>query len=125
MKIQARSVVLSVLLLFCVGFLGLAPQGCKSFQQTSYKTSGAAVLSVEAAMTLWKTYVDSGKATPEQQDKVRGAYGKYQKSMNLLIDLAEAGVKTNDTSSLQNTITLVMNAQADLVSVIKAFVQSQ
>ena len=53
-------------------------------KQRTYTSIGITITSVETAMKLWNNWVGLGKATIEDEIKVRGLYEKYQASMRLL-----------------------------------------
>ena len=55
--------------------------GCANPERTAYVSTGVVAITVDNAMNGWGDYVRAGKATPEDELKVKAAYGKYQTSI--------------------------------------------
>lgn len=116
MKMQRTSILAAFLILF----LG----ACASWKSTSYKSTGTVVITADAAMQSWASYVAGGHATPAQEAAVRDAYGKYQKSMLAVIDAGKSASTSTNTSGLSLVVGAAAAAQADLVGAIRAFLPS-
>lgn len=88
-----RSLVSGFLCFIMVAFL----TGCTTFQGSAGKTLASTAQVVDSAMQGWATWVVLGKATTEQENKVRAAYTKYQYTMgaarNAYILLGQTGDK--------------------------------
>lgn len=70
----------AAMLIACVGtaFLLVA---CASLETNAYRVVGSTAVSVDLAMQGWGDWVRQGKATPEDEARVRAVYEKYQASM--------------------------------------------
>src|SRR5207247_7755155 len=66
--------------LILAALLTLLP-ACATYKQTAGKLLASTALTVDAAMRSWATVVKMGKATDDQQAKVRSAYEQYQLAM--------------------------------------------
>jgi cytosine/adenosine deaminase-related metal-dependent hydrolase len=72
------------------GFLILAlALACTTAQ--AYRTVGAAAVAVDTGMKAWADYVVAGKATPDQEAKVRAAYTKVQDAARIAKVALQAG----------------------------------
>jgi hypothetical protein len=59
-------------------FVAILIAGCAGTPtQNAIKVSGGVVVSVDAGMKLWSTYVNEGHATQAQVDAVENAYNAY------------------------------------------------
>jgi hypothetical protein len=72
-------------------------------------------------MRVWKGYVAAGKATNQQIADVQALYTRYQAAYNVAVDVGKATVNAESQSALQTAINVVVEAQADLVRVLHAF----
>lgn len=52
--------------------------GCANAERTAYVSTGVVIVTVDKAMEGWGDYVRAGRATPEDEVKVKSAYQKYQ-----------------------------------------------
>lgn len=86
--------ILSLLLSFSLLTLWLAPVtfsvGCKSANTTAYRATGAAVVTVDKAMTAWGEYVAKFHPPVEQEQRVKDAFEKYQTAASAV---AKAGAE--------------------------------
>lgn len=65
--------------------------GCSTgAQQTTYRTSSITHASVRAAMGGWNQYVAAGKATIQDEQKVKAAYEKYRQAQLAVINIAQS-----------------------------------
>jgi hypothetical protein len=95
--------------------------GCGSWKSTAYKSSGSVVITADAGMKAWASYVVSGQAKPEQELAVREAYGRYQKAMTVVIDAGKLATTSDNQSALQVAVSAAAIAQADLITLINSF----
>lgn len=105
-----KNIILSVLvaIVFC---------GC----QTAGKTLAATAVTVDSAMRAWAIYVVDGHATPEQENKVRDVYHKYQLAMQASRDAYSAAAVLKDESIYKRTYVGLNAAKEDIVALIKEF----
>lgn len=89
--------------------------GCSTFGRTTYQSTGVAVVTVDAAMSAWGSYVSKNHPGAEKERKVAEAYAKYQQSINLIADTAIA----YQNAKAKNDPSLPV-AQANLNAVISA-----
>lgn len=109
--------VLSVLVMFLTG--------CANWKQAAYKSTGTVVITVDAAMTAWASYVATGQTKPEQEVKVKAAYEKYQSAALTVISAGQAAT-TNETRALFDVAVAIASAtQADLVALVKSFLPAR
>lgn len=95
--------------------------GCASFQTTAGKSLVTVTQTVDAAMQGWSIWVNMGKATPDQQAKVRAAYEKYQ-AVELAAEHAYVALSANpDRAIWQQAYAALLATQGDLVAIITAF----
>jgi hypothetical protein len=112
-------IVLSVLL----GLAVLLPTGCSSTPEAvATQAAGTQVLTVDAAMKGWADWVNQGRATQEQVDKVRDLYMTYYiaaKAEEKAL-IAYVGSSTNNPASVDwpAAARAVQAAQADLLALI-------
>ncbi len=109
-----------VAVLFWAGFMGIGVafvgcQGCSTANQASYRATGVAVVTVDAAMTAWGTWVAKNHPGAATEKKVADAYSKYQRSVNLVADAAIAYQKAKAAND-----PALPAAQANLNAVIAA-----
>lgn len=114
------------LLILAVAGLVLLP-GCVGPNRTAYRSVAISRVSVHAALELWDGYVESGRATIEQEEKVKAAYELWQSSMKNVCNagaIYSAAVTTNATgatgaqAALETAIATAAQRQADLLSLI-------
>src|SRR5438477_13180453 len=96
-NLMACMVALGALLF--AGFGGC--EGCSTANQTAYRGTGTAVVTVDAIMAAWGSYVAKNHPGAETEKKVADAYAKYQQSVVIVADAAIAFQKAkaaNDPS---------------------------
>ena len=99
-----------------VGVCFVGCGGCSTTaNQTAYRATGTAVVTVDAALTAWGDYVAKNHPGAATEKKVADAYVKYQASVSLVADAAVAfqNAKASNDPSLPT-------AQANLNAVIAA-----
>lgn len=98
----------------------LLSTGCTTVENATYKGTGAAIYTVDAAMQTWGLAVRAKRTTPDQELQVRHAYQTYQHSVCLLHDyLVEYFEHTApDTAALDRHLQAVAAAAEALVSLI-------
>jgi len=94
---------------------------CSSWKSTTHKTVGTVAISGDAAMKTWAAYVHSGKATAEQEAKVKLAYERYQASMNAVIDVGKSATTSTNKVAIEIIASTAVAAQENLVKTIEAF----
>ena len=72
-------------------------------------------------MKMWAAYVHTGKATTDQEAKVRKAYERYQLSMNAVIDVGKSATTTTNNIALEHVVNTAVAAQTDLVNLVQSF----
>lgn len=112
---------LSFFLFWSLATVSVAVTGCANWKQTTYKTAGTVTITADTAMKAWAEYVVAGLAKPDQEAKVRDAYGKYQASMMAVLDAGKAATASGNQTALQNWFAAAAAAQANLVNVVNAF----
>lgn len=112
-------------LLLCIGSVGLV--GCSTDATTTAVNSDAVVITgVNAAMTTWASYVNSGKATIAQVNSVSNAYALYYQSQIIASNLATAYVEnptTNLAGAEQNALVAALQSQTNIVAIINQLVK--
>ncbi len=103
--------------------------GCQSANQSSYRATGTAVVTVDAAMQAWGSYVAKNHPGTATEQKVADAYKKYQQSVNLVADAAIAFSKSkaaNDTAlpAAQANLNAVIAASATALSDLEGLIVS-
>lgn len=93
--------------------------GCANPERTAYQTTGVVVLSVDVAMNGWGDYVRAGKATPEDEAKVKAAYEKYQAIVRTQSAAVRSAINSPEGESVFNTaLNAIDAARIDLVNLI-------
>ncbi len=97
--------------------------GCASLDTNAYKTIGTTANLVDGAMRGWGDYVRAGRATPDDESRVRAAYEKYQAAMRA----ARAAVNTYHTAPdnevpLQTALSALSSASGEIVNLIGVIV---
>lgn len=108
-------------LCFILGLL----TGCANWKQASYKGTGTAVVTAEAAMKAWASYVVAGQATADQEAKVKAAYEKYQKAALTLIAAGKSATANGNRAPFEIALTASAAAQADLVALIQSLLPTK
>lgn len=115
-KLQKSKVVLAIILALCVpGCMG----GCQNPERTAYQTTGVVVFSVDAAMNGWGDYVRAGKASAEDEAKVKAAYEKYQAIVRTQRSVVLAAVNSPEGEAAFTTaLNAIEAARIDLINLI-------
>jgi hypothetical protein len=92
--------------------------GCTTFEQNTYKTLGTVAITVDATMNGWGDYVRMGKATPEQEQSVRDAYGKYQIAMRLANTAITTYRLSGDKPALETALAALNSAKDEIITLI-------
>jgi len=110
-------------LVLLLGLSGATLSGCATAQQTAYKSEGAAIITVDAAMSAWGDYVRAGKADAITQAKVKQAYDLYFKAMQVNRDatLAYVANKT-DAGPAQASLIAVSASAGDLIALVQQII---
>ncbi len=95
-----------------VAAIALSLGGCSSAVDVTVKTVGTTEKTVDVAMSTWGAFVRDGKATADQEAKVRGGYEAYQKALANAITVLHVTQSTETPAELQK-------AAADLVLLIQ------
>lgn len=104
-----------------VALASLVLLGCASFQTNAGKSLVTITKTVDAAMQGWAIWVSLGKATPDQQAKVKAAYEKYQVA-ELAAEHVYVALSTNaDKTPWQQAYAVLVATQGDLLALLKAF----
>lgn len=112
--------LLAVALVACGLFTApLALTGCGTPVNKVNQTVSATTTTVDAAMQGWGGWVRAGKATKEDERKVREAYVKYQAAMGAAESLTIAALNAPEGQPALNTaIAATAAASADLIALI-------
>lgn len=109
----------SMLALGFVIAVSLPSTGCQNPERTAYQTTGVVVLSVDAAMNGWGDYVRAGKASVDDQAKVKAAYMKYQEIVRTQRALVLSSINRPDNESAFFTaMNAIDTARIDLINLI-------
>lgn len=93
--------------------------GCQNPERTAYQSTGVVVLSVDAAMNGWGDYVRAGKASAEDEAKVKAAYLKYQEIVRTQRSLVLSSINRPDNESAFFTaMNAIDTARIDLINLI-------
>jgi hypothetical protein len=111
----------------CLAMLGLSAAllcaGCKSPEVAAYRTVGGVAATVDAAMNAWGDWVRAGKATADDETRVRSAYIKYQNAMQVAKAAVLSAKEQPATAAPYSVIVSTLAASADpLVELIYSFV---
>lgn len=109
--------VLSLLVMFVTG--------CANWKQAAYKGTGTVVITADAAMKAWASYVAAGQSKPEQEVKVKAAYEKYQRAALTLIAAGKAATANGNRAPFDIAVAASSAAQADLVALVQSFLPSK
>ncbi len=106
----------------CLGLVALSLMlgGCVTYKQNAGKLLASTALTVDAAMRSWATVVKMGKATDEQQAKVRAAYEKYQMAMTVADAAYTALVSLDDKSLWPLASSQLTDASTSLTTLIQS-----
>jgi hypothetical protein len=102
--------------------------GCHSTpQQAVYRTTGATVVSVDAAMDGWGAYVRAVHPPLVQEQAVKAAYERYQKAFAVVCDAGAIYAGSGQTNApavagaLQTAIVNANTSISDLENLITSF----
>lgn len=115
-----KSILISPLLLLLVVVIG-----CSTLEVNSYKVIGSIVVSVDGAMNGWGDYVRSGKATLEQEAKVKGLFNQYQEVMKVtqkVVNTYKSTQGSNETE-LKKAMLLISSVSGDLILFINSLIK--
>lgn len=120
-----KNITLSLVL----GFTLALGAGCKTSQiNTSIKSEGVIIVTVDTGMKIWAQRVNAGQATQAQVDTVKIAYNAYysaQQAAKAAIEKAMVSSSTNSTSltDIATANTAVVNAENSLLSILNTFIK--
>ena len=108
--------------------------GCASANKTAYKATGVAVITVDAAMSAWGSYVKQNHPPASQEQAVKDAFEKYQAAASLvatagaahakvLADRANGGTgdATGAMANLNAAIAIATSSLSDLINLLQTF----
>jgi hypothetical protein len=95
--------------------------GCKTPEDTAYKTTGVTVVTVSAAMNAWHDYVKAGLASEDQVLAVKKAYDKYYTAIQAERAAVIAYKTGADTNALATAMSAVTAAMPDVLTLIFQF----
>lgn len=98
--------------------------GCGSTPvQTAIKAEAPVITGVNAAMTAWSKYVNSGKATQTQVDSVKNAYITYYNAQMIVKATLEVSLSTTNSNSadVASANTAVSNAETALLNLVATY----
>lgn len=112
---EAMKIVSSVALAFALMF----STGCGTPTNKINQTVAATTTTVDAAMNGWGGWVRAGKATKEDERKVREAFVKYQAAMGAAETITIAVLNSpQEQPALNTAIAATASASADLIALI-------
>lgn len=94
---------------------------CASTKRTVYRTAGVTQITVETALKSWDRYVESGKATIEQERIVKAAYEKYQTAALKVVDVSMKYSVDKDKLALDEAIALASGTLNELINLIRSY----
>lgn len=113
-----------VLISWCVVCVPLMITGCKSGNQTAYRTVQSVDITADVAMRAWGVYVRERHPGVEAEQRVEAAFNAY---IAVAMVVAEAGVALSraDNQSTRSQFDIALAAAAvalgDLTNLISAF----
>ena len=113
---------------WAVGFLGMVAlslmlEGCATYRQNAGKLLASTALAVDAAMRGWREVVHMGKATPEQEAKVKAAFEKYQLAQSAAEAAYTLLMTMGDKSAWPTASAQLTESSTGLTSLIQSFKQ--
>lgn len=113
----------------CVFLMALAITGCGTNAPTQAAQADQIVItSVNAGMSLWVNYVNAGKATQSQIDKVRMAYNAYYTAQQVAKAVIEKAIVANSTVTAADIATAnqaVNDAETALLTILNQFLNGK
>jgi hypothetical protein len=94
---------------------------CGCVTNTPGRILATTTTTVDAAMQGWATYDALGQAEPEQIEKVREAYLRYQEVERIAELAYVASVKTGDKTAWEQSVEALKATQANLLALIAKF----
>ncbi len=129
-KIKSLLAAVLIIVTVCVpvgAVTGLIVSGCSTdAQRATYGTTAITHASVRAAMAGWSRHVASGKATIQDEQKVKAAYEKYRQSQLAIINTAQAfgkagAVDPTAQDRIQATLDASGKALAELIGLLNTY----
>ena len=118
----AATVAKVALILLCIGGSLWLGSGCaKDVTSNAVNADATVITGVNAAMTTWASYVNSGKATQSQVNTVSNAYSLYYQSQLIASNLAVAYASnpaTNLAAAEQNALLAALQSETNIVNII-------
>lgn len=113
-----------ILVAWCVVFAPIAVTGCKSVNQTAFRTVQSVDITADVAMRAWGVYVREGHPGVEAERRVESAFNAYLATAMFVADAGVALSKAdNQSTRVQLDIALAAAAAAlgNLTNLIAAF----
>lgn len=121
-KVESEGIAPKLTALVLIGSIAVFATGCKTPEQGAYRTIGTVSVSVDAAMNGWGDYVRAGKATPEQEAKVKAGYVKYQSAMRVAkITVASYRAQPDGASRLNAAVDALAASGSEIVTLVQLF----
>lgn len=112
-----------------IGLLITSPlvyQGCGSTPVATANNANALVItSVNTGMAAWASYVNQGKATQAQVDKVKNAYNTYYNAELVFKAALEQTITTTNTVDVTNQSAAVNNAETALIALLNQLLNNK
>lgn len=112
--------------LILIAMLALSPiafTGCGTPEATAYKATAITVTTVDGAMNGWGDYVRAGKATDDDQARVRNAYNKYRSALMIERDVIKAHANNPDATAITLAEQSLAYASGDLIELVQSIVK--
>ncbi len=97
--------------------------GCGSPVATAYKATAITVTTVDGAMNGWGDYVRAGKATANDQARVRAVYDKYRAALMIERDVVRAAVGNPDATAVTLAEQSLAAASGDVVDLVMSILK--
>ncbi len=97
--------------------------GCASVQTNAGKLLASTAVTVDGAMQGWAAWVAQGRATADQEAKVKLAYSQYQASMSVAQAAFNTMVATGSQAGWSQASAVLTANQAALMSLTQLFIQ--
>jgi len=119
---KLRSLLLATALIAIPAVTLVTAAGCRSVEQTTYRTAGTAHIAVDRAMISWGAYVAKFKPPAAQEIAVKEAYERYQSASLAVINSAQIYSTNKDTKSdFDTALATASVALSELVGLIQEF----
>jgi len=117
-----KKLVAVIMIAFMALLVMVLPTGCGTTNKATYKITGVAHVTVDAAMSSWGSYVEKFRPSVEQETAVKAAYEKYQTASLLVIDSAIAYRAAKVTKSeFDANVAAAASALSGLIGLIQQF----